>query len=105
MHKLEYLSANSLCELRVSICRYIFMNTDMNMYLIFRNCIGMLIIYCKKNYNLSAVSFVLGKFARHWCLQTTFLVYLYIYMLCRTFFSAQASNYVLVKHFKKNTLL
>ena len=35
---------------------------------------GMLINYCKKNDSLSAESFVLGKLARHLCLQSTFLV-------------------------------
>ena len=35
-------------ELRASLYRYTFMNTDMNQYLIFRLRIGMLISYCKK---------------------------------------------------------
>ena len=50
------------------------MNTDMNQYLIFNKCIGMLINYCKKNDSLSAESLVLGKLTRHLCLQSTFLV-------------------------------
>ena len=50
------------------------MNTDMNLYLIFRLCIGMLINYCKNNDRLSAEIFVLGQLAHHLCLQRTFLV-------------------------------
>ena len=50
------------------------MNTDMNQYLIFRLCIGMLINYCKKNESLLAEMFVLGKVARHLCLQSICLV-------------------------------
>ena len=49
------------------------MNTDMNQYLIFRKYIGMLINYCKKNDFLSAECLVLGKLARHLCLQSPFL--------------------------------
>ena len=49
------------------------MNTDMNQYLIFRKCMGMLINYCKKNDSLSAESLVLSKLARHLCLQSIFL--------------------------------
>ena len=64
-------------ELRASLYRYTFMNTDMNQYLIFRKCMGMPINYCKKNDSLSAESLVLGKLACHLCLQSTFLVYLY----------------------------
>ena len=52
------------------------MNTDMNQYLIFRKCIDMLINDCKKNDSLSAECLVLGKLARHLCLQSTFLVVL-----------------------------
>ena len=58
------------------------MNTDMNQYLIFSKCIDMLINYCKKNVSLSAESLVLGKLARHLCLQSTFLV---INVLSRVF--------------------
>ena len=50
------------------------MKTDMNQYLIFRKCIGMLINYCKNNDSLSAESLVLGKLTRHLCLQSIFLV-------------------------------
>ena len=50
------------------------MNTDMSQYMIFRKCMTMLINYCKRNDSLSAESFVLGKLARHLCLQSTFLV-------------------------------
>ena len=39
---------------------YTFMNTDMNLYLIYRKCIGVLINYRKKNDSLSAEIFVLG---------------------------------------------
>ena len=39
-------------ELRASLYRYTFMNTDMNQYLIFRLRIGMLINYGKKNDSL-----------------------------------------------------
>ena len=44
-------------ELRASLYRYTFMNTDMNQYLIFRKCMGMLINYCKKTiaYQLKAL--------------------------------------------------
>ena len=44
-------------ELRASLCRYTFINTDMNQYLIFRKCMGMLINYCKKMiaYQLNAL--------------------------------------------------
>ena len=63
-------------ELRASLYRYIFMNTDMNQYLILRKFMSMLINYCKKNYTLSAESIVLGKLARHLCLQSTILVYI-----------------------------
>ena len=47
-------------ELRASLYRYTSMNTDMNQYLIFRKCMGMLINYCKKSDSLSAESLVLG---------------------------------------------
>ena len=40
----------------------------------------MLINSCKKNDSPSAESLVLGKLARHLCLQNTFLEYIYIYM-------------------------
>ena len=53
------------------------MNTDMNQYS-GNVCMGMLINYCKKNDSLSAESLVLGKLARHLCLQSTFLVYTYV---------------------------
>ena len=53
---------------------YTFMNTDMNKYLIFGKCMGMLINYHKKNDCLSAESLMLGKHTRHLCLQSTFLV-------------------------------
>ena len=53
------------------------MNTDMNQYLIFKKCMGRLINYCKKNDSLSAEILVLGKLARHLCLQSTILVILY----------------------------
>ena len=55
---------------------------------------GMLINSCKKNDSPSAESLVLGKLARHLCLQSTFLVYLFIYLygVRRTSFSAWASN-------------
>ena len=49
------------------------MNTDMSQYMIFRKCMTMLINYCKRNDSLSAESLVLGKLARHLCLQSTFL--------------------------------
>ena len=68
------------------------MNTDMNQYLIFRKCIGMLINYCKKNESPLAESLVLGKLARHLCLQSTFLVYLFIYMVRTTSFSTWDTN-------------
>ena len=55
-------------ELRANLYRYIFMNTDMNQFLIFRKCMGMLINFCEKNDSLSAESFVLGKLAHHLCL-------------------------------------
>ena len=71
---------------------YTFMNTDMNQYLIFRKFMGMLINSCKKNDSPSAESLVLGKLARHLCLQSTFLVYLFIYMVRWTSVSARASN-------------
>ena len=54
------------------------MNTHMNQHLIIRICIGMLINYCKKNDSLQTEMFVLGKLARHLCLQSTFLVYIYV---------------------------
>ena len=47
-------------ELRGSLYRYTFMNTDMNQYLIFRLCNDMFINYCKKNDSLSAKILVLG---------------------------------------------
>ena len=43
----------------------------------------MRINYCKRNVSLSAESLVLGKLARHLCLQSTFLVYIYICMEVR----------------------
>ena len=55
------------------------MNTDMNQYTIFRKCIGMLINYCEKNDSLSAKNLVLGKLARHLCLQSSFLVLIYMF--------------------------
>ena len=61
-------------ELRASQYMYTFMNTDMNQYSIFRKCMGMLINSSKKNDSPSAESLVLGKIARHLCLQSTFLV-------------------------------
>ena len=70
------------------------MNTDMNKYMIFRKCMGMLIIYCKKNDSLSAECLVLGKLARHLCLQSTFLVVVCLFfmnMVRRTSFFACAS--------------
>ena len=36
--------------------------------------LGILIIYCKKNYSLSTESLVLGKLARYLCLQNIFVV-------------------------------
>ena len=62
--------------IRASLYRYTFMITDMNQFLIFRKCIGMLINYCRKNDSLSAESLVLVKVARHLCLQSTFLALL-----------------------------
>ena len=65
------------------------MNTDMNQYLIFSKCIGMLIKYGKKNNSLEgcvaskhtqAENLVLGKLDCHLCLQSTFLVCLFIYL-------------------------
>ena len=53
------------------------MNTNMNQYVIFRKYMGMLINYCNRNDSLLAESLVLGKLARHLCLQSTFLVYIY----------------------------
>ena len=61
-------------ELRARLYRYTFMNTDMNQNLIIRKCMGMLINSCKKNDSPSSESLVLGKLARHLCLQSTFLV-------------------------------
>ena len=67
-------------ELRASLYRYTFMNTDMNQHEIFRKCMGMLIDYCKRNDSLSAESLVLGKLTRHLCLQSTLLaIYLFIW--------------------------
>ena len=58
--------------------RFIFMNTDMSQYVIFRKSMGMLINYCKRNDSLSAESLVLGKLAHQLCLQSTFLVNIFI---------------------------
>ena len=44
---------------------------------------GMLINSCKKNDSTSAESLVLGKLARHLCLQSTLLVNVYICMEVR----------------------
>ena len=43
----EYTYQLIAYELRASLYRYTYMNTDMNKYLISRKCMGMLINYCK----------------------------------------------------------